>query len=59
LILAQQRENSRFANDADRFPASHRNLLRNPGQQNWNAGLLNRFPTFEGQDLIYAVWNQS
>ena len=31
----------------------NRNVLRNPGQQNWNAGLLKRFPTVEGQDLIF------
>jgi hypothetical protein len=31
----------------------NRNVLRNPGIQSWNAGLLKRFPTFEGQNLIF------
>lgn len=31
----------------------NRNVLRNPGIQSWNAGLLKTFPTFEGQRLIF------
>ncbi|MCU1321307.1 MAG: Cna domain protein [Acidobacteriaceae bacterium] len=39
---------------AGTFTTQHtRNILRNPGVENFNAGLMKRFPTFEGQFLTF------